>query len=218
MAGIASGASEVILLCVSDYLTNEVLIHAYVCPTEQITQMRTEIHGIPYSKLNEAIVSGQALNGWLAARHELWKYIDENTILIGHALHNDLDALRVIHHRIVDSTIVSKKKIGVPGTFGFGLSDLCEELLGVEMRKGKGGVHECLEDVMATREIVLVLVGSMGEARLDRWVQMVRTRVLEAERVRKQKREEKREEASAKKEEGAGRQQRGAYDSALRVR
>ncbi|TVY41248.1 RNA exonuclease [Lachnellula occidentalis] len=154
MAGIASGAGEVILLCATDYVTGAVLLNRYVNPSEKITQMRSSIHGISTSTLTNAILQGQALSGWEGARSELWKYIDDKTILVGHALQNDLDGLRIIHPRVVDSGILARNEVGIPYLQG-GLSTLCSELLNVEIRKNKGGIHDCLEDVLATREVVL---------------------------------------------------------------
>ncbi|KAI3320890.1 ribonuclease H-like domain-containing protein [Xylariaceae sp. AK1471] len=154
MAGIAGGDSEVILLCVTDYVTGAVLLNRFVCPRTTITQMRSSIHGITKSMLNEAISQGQALSGWEGARSELWKYINDNTILIGHALEHDLDALRIIHPRVVDSGILSRNAVGIR-RIRWGLHTLCSELLNIEIRKNKGGIHDCLEDVLATREVVL---------------------------------------------------------------
>jgi len=113
MAGIAGGAGEAILLCVTDYVTGAVLLNRFVCPREKITQMRSSIHGISKSILDGAISQGQSLSGCEGARSELWKYIDDDTILVGHALQHDLDALRIIHPRVVDSGILSRNAVGI---------------------------------------------------------------------------------------------------------
>lgn len=154
MAGVASGASEAILLCVTEYVSGAVIINKYVSPPEMITTMRSTVHGVSRKTLNIAIGNGEALDGWKGAREELWKYIDGDTILIGHALENDLNALRLIHPRIVDSGILAKKTVDISWR-SFGLRILCEELLDIEFRQNKGGIHDCLEDVLATREVVL---------------------------------------------------------------
>ena len=94
------------------------------------------------------------MSGWEGAWLELWKYIDDNTILVGHALQHNLDALRIIHPHVVDSGILSGNAIGIRCIW-WGLQTLCFELLNFEIRKNKGGIHNCLEDVLATREVVL---------------------------------------------------------------
>lgn len=62
--------------------------------------------------MNEAIRSGKALDGWEAARQEVWKFVDADTIIIGHAIKNDLDVLGMIHHQIVDSAILTRNLSG----------------------------------------------------------------------------------------------------------
>ncbi|KAG9234067.1 ribonuclease H-like domain-containing protein [Amylocarpus encephaloides] len=153
MVGLAEGAREAIFVCVTDYLTGAILINRIVNPMEPIMQWCTNLHGISKAMLADAVAQGEALSGWEGAREELWKYIDEETIIVGHGLRNDLDVLRIIHPRIVDSAILSGKAVGVNRTWG--LKQLCSELLGFEIRQSRGGVHDCLEDVRTTREVVL---------------------------------------------------------------
>lgn len=191
MAGIASGASEAILLCVTDYITGALLLSRFVHPSEKITQMRTSIHGISKSTLNTAISEGRALSGWEGARSELWKYIDGNTILVGHALQHDLDALRIIHPNIVDSGILSRKAVGIH-RIQWGLHTLCSELLNLEIRNNKGGIHDCLEDVMATREVVLFC--TRNKERFQSWAKAKRIEELCLEKEREIARQKKQNE------------------------
>ncbi|ESZ89485.1 hypothetical protein SBOR_10130 [Sclerotinia borealis F-4128] len=154
MAGVVGGgAGEAILLCVIDYITGAVILNQFIYPTERINDMRSSIHGISTHTLNDAASKGKALDSWKEARSELWKYIDSDTILVGHALENDLNALRLIHYRVVDSAILSKNEVGCNHTWG--LKFLCSELLNLDIRKNESGIHDCLEDVLATREVVL---------------------------------------------------------------
>ncbi|QSZ34646.1 hypothetical protein DSL72_007500 [Monilinia vaccinii-corymbosi] len=154
MAGVVGGGpGEPILLCVADYATGAVILNRYIYPRKTINAMRSSVHGISKKTLSDALAQGEVLDGWQGARSELWKYIDADTILVGHALENDLDALRIIHHRVVDSAILSRKEVG-GGRF-WGLQALCSELVNLDIRKNKHGIHDCLEDVLATREVVL---------------------------------------------------------------
>jgi DNA polymerase III epsilon subunit-like protein len=154
MARVKGGGSEVILICAADYFTGAVLLNRLVCPVEDVVDWRTQIHGITPSTIQTAILEGQALAGWKQAREELWKCVDKDTILVGHALHHDLEVLRMIHSRVVDSAILARNAMG-PGYPQSGLKMLCEELLNIEIRKNEKEVHDCLEDVLATRELVL---------------------------------------------------------------
>lgn len=187
------------MLCASDYLTGKVIINRYVNPCERITQMRTEIHGISRTTLEAAISHGQTLVGWAGARQELWKHIDADTILIGHALHNDLDSLRMIHHRVVDSGIMSRNAIGF-NRIKRGLPALCGELfLNMDFRKGR--IHDCWEDVLATREAVLF--GTVQKAKFLSWGEQTRVKEMALEEERERVREEKKKIEWAKKEEEA---------------
>jgi DNA polymerase III epsilon subunit-like protein len=188
MAGVAGGSSEAILLCVTDYFTGAVLLNRYVCPREPITQIRSSIHGISKSTLENAIQQGQTLWGWEGARSELWKYIDSNTIIVGHALEHDLDALRMIHPRIVDSGILSRKAVGIH-RIRWGLQTLCSELVHVGIRENKGAIHDCLEDVLATREVVLFC--TQKKEAFQTWAEAKKAEELRLEKERESRRQEK---------------------------
>jgi DNA polymerase III epsilon subunit-like protein len=83
-----------------------------------------------------------------------------------------------VHGRVVDSAVVAAEASGLFGGLGggggvekkitrwAGLEKLCKELLGVRIR-GKGGkAHDSLEDVLATREVVLWCLRNPEELRL----------------------------------------------------
>ncbi|KAI8954032.1 ribonuclease H-like domain-containing protein [Xylaria longipes] len=197
MAGIAGGAGEVILLCASDFVTGAVLVNRLVCPRENITQMRSSIHGITKSTLDAATSQGQVLVGWEGARSELWKYIDDNTILVGHSLEHDLGALRMIHPRVVDSGILSGNAVGHRRT-RFGLQTLCSELPRVEIRKGKGGIHDCLEDVLATREVVLFCTRARNREAFQSWAEAKKLEEMKRELAKQEKENERRRRDAVK--------------------
>ncbi|KAI0118344.1 ribonuclease H-like domain-containing protein [Nemania sp. FL0031] len=190
MAGIAGGGSEVILLCAIDFFTGAVLINRLACPRVAITDMRTGIHGITKSSLNTSTSQGQALAGWGEARSELWKYIDDKTILVGHALEHDLGALRMIHPRIVDSSILTEIAVG-GRRVRFGLHKLSAELPKIQIRKSKEGIHDCLEDVLAAREVVLFCTRAHNKEAFKRWAEAEKRKEIRLEAERKAARQEK---------------------------
>ncbi|CZR60604.1 related to RNA EXonuclease [Phialocephala subalpina] len=186
MAEVKGLRSEVILICAVDYFTGAVLLNSLVSPGETIRDWRTEIHGITSSAMDWAISQERALAGWKEAREELWKLIDQNTILVGHALQHDLDVLRMVHTRVVDSAILARNAVGTYNR-QWGLQKLCKELLGFEIRSNKGGVHDCLEDVLATREVVLLC--TQHEQELEAWANVKSLELtLEEERRKAAKR------------------------------
>ncbi|KAI1345680.1 ribonuclease H-like domain-containing protein [Xylaria sp. FL0043] len=193
MVGVVGGAGEVVSVCAADFVTGAVLVNRLVRPGQQIIQMRSSIHGITKSALDKATAQGQALAGWKGARLELWKYIDADTILVGHALQHDLNALRMIHPRVVDSGILSGNAVG-HGRTQVGLQALCSELVNIEIRHGGGGIHDGLEDVLATREVVLFCTRARNKEAFRRWAVAKKLDKIRLENQRKAAKEEKEKE------------------------
>jgi DNA polymerase III epsilon subunit-like protein len=153
--GFGAGVGEVALICLADYLTGETLVNAFVNPKQIVSDWRTRYSGITAAAMKAAIDNGEALDGWEGAREAVWKHIDAETILVGHALQHDLEVLRMIHTRIVDSGILARNAVSPPSGRQWGLKGLCAQLLHLDVQNhGKKG-HDCLEDVLATRELVL---------------------------------------------------------------
>ena len=202
MAGVVGRRGEVVRICAVDYLTSEVLIDTLVNPIERIVQWRTKYSGVSRSMLAHAKARGRTLNGWKEARAELWKYMDANTILIGQSLNNDLDPLRMVHANVVDSAILTKNVVDPNCYRTWGLKTLCSALLDLDIQKnGKLG-HDCMEDTLATREIVLQC--TRDPRRLNKWADDERELMRKLEEEREQERKDqakKRLEEKREKEE-----------------
>jgi DNA polymerase III epsilon subunit-like protein len=196
MAQVKGLRSEVILICAVDYFTGAVLLNRLVHPDERVRDWRTKIHGITDAAMQKAVSQGHVLAGWTEARAELWKLIDQNTILVGHALQHDLDVLRMVHTRVVDSAILARNAVGMYKS-QWGLQRLCKELLSLEIRNNKGGVHECLEDVLATREVVLWC--TQNKQKLEAWAEVKKLELTHDEEQRKAARQKLAKRAEAEK-------------------
>ncbi|KAI9768887.1 MAG: hypothetical protein M1839_003864 [Geoglossum umbratile] len=188
MAGVKGATSEVVLLCAVDYLTGETLVNKLIKPSKRVVDWRTRVSGVTAEAMAAAIAQGQALDGWQEARQELWSHVDADTVLIGHSLQNDLDVLRVVHTRVVDSAILARNAAG--GRRQWGLKSLCDELLGLEIQGYERKGHDCLEDTLAAREVVLWC--TQNPQALEDW-----GRVKGEEEARKE--EARREEAKKEK-------------------
>ncbi|KAF8247002.1 hypothetical protein K440DRAFT_601563 [Wilcoxina mikolae CBS 423.85] len=151
MCGAEFNRSELILLSVVDFFTAEVLINSLVRPLVPVIQWRTQYSGVSEKMMREAVASGNYIDGWHNARTLLFQYIDTDTILMGHSLNNDLDQLRLIHQKVIDSSLLIPKlkssKHGVQG--------LSAELLQKQVQRGGRWGHDCLEDTFATRELII---------------------------------------------------------------
>lgn len=158
---------EVIKVCAVDFLSGETLLNTLVLPTAKVRRWKTEITGVTDRMMAEARSTGQALQGWTEARSQLWQCIDASTVLVGQALHNDLEVLGMLHARIVDSAILAAKGVDIPSAKPYGLKKMCKEIFNLDIQCTNGGMHDCLEDVLASREIVLHFV--YNSDRLQTW-------------------------------------------------
>ncbi|KAH7710216.1 PQE-1 protein, partial [Aphelenchoides avenae] len=74
-------------------------------------------------------------------RCELFKYVDQSTILVGHSLENDLTALRVVHTNVIDTS--ETFRYGAFGSGKWSLRELAAPLLKVKIQQGS---HCSVED------------------------------------------------------------------------
>ncbi|KAH0363582.1 hypothetical protein KCU65_g7344, partial [Aureobasidium melanogenum] len=196
--------NQLIQLTAIDYFSGEVLISALVKPTLDIQQWRTEIHGVSRSMMSRAIDNGTALMDVFHARQLLFSFMNRNTILVGHALHNDLNVLKIAHDRCVDSEVLAKAAINRAGQNGVGLQKLCDELLGLSVQREAS--HSCLEDSFAAREAVIYMVSHPED--LSFWAK-AKQKVIDGESAKRaatrKAKEEAREQAAidAAKEKAA---------------
>jgi len=88
-------------------------------------------------------------------QQDLLKIIDENTVLVGHSLENDLRHLRLLHPNCVDTAILYTHPRGPP--YKSSLRYLAERHLGRQIQQGN---HECTEDAVAALELALLKIYS----------------------------------------------------------
>ncbi|RYO94434.1 hypothetical protein DL766_002782 [Monosporascus sp. MC13-8B] len=111
MARVQGGQSAVVSICVVEFLTGKVLVNSLVMPRLPITDWRCGVSGVTPAIMSLAVAHNQALDGWEGARVELYRHIDEDTVLVGQSLKFDLQALRVIHGKIVDTAILTAEAV-----------------------------------------------------------------------------------------------------------
>ncbi|KAE8414256.1 ribonuclease H-like domain-containing protein [Aspergillus pseudocaelatus] len=183
---------EVAFLSAVDFLTGEVLINNYVRPTGKVTDWTTRISGITPATMAEAVARGQALDGWQSARQELYKYIDAQTVLIGHSLNHDLDVLGIYHSRVVDSVILASEAVfGYASAFKrlYSLKTLSEAFLKLQIQ-ADNRPHVCLEDTFATRDVVLSFLRNPED--LEVWAENAKAKYdAQQEQLEARRREKK---------------------------
>ena len=225
MVGLTEGRDALARLSAVDFMTGEVLIDQLVVPTEHVVDWRTRWSGVSRAKMQAAREAGEAIEGgWAAARTLLSTLADSDTVLVGHALHHDLRALRITHDRIVDSSIVYAEEVFGCGDASedqskkdqrpqrlYGLRRLCKEVLGIAVQAGGRTGHDGLEDALATRELTLRYLVWPAEVRA--WASDARA-VFEAQKlVREEKQRAKAEEKKAREKEAAAEREENSADT-----
>lgn len=150
MGTAKSGNTELIRLTAVEFFTSEPLIDTLVRPTVPMQHCNTRYSGVTAAAMRTAVKEKSCLFGRDAARQELMKFIDLNTVVVVHRGQNDLSALRWTHPAVIDTFILEGYHSEMRG--GRSLKALCVSLLNIDIQKGKG--HDSHEDALACRELV----------------------------------------------------------------
>ncbi|KAJ7498823.1 ribonuclease H-like domain-containing protein [Mycena latifolia] len=123
---------------------------------DELVRMDDGVEIIDYNTRFSGVTEGDYAKAVLplsAIRESLDTLINADTVLIGHGLDNDLKTLRIIHHVVVDTSIMFKHPAGPP--YRKALRDLAREHLGITIQSGGGTVgHSSVEDSVATLDLV----------------------------------------------------------------
>ncbi|KGN48551.1 small RNA degrading nuclease 1 [Cucumis sativus] len=149
------GTENLVRVCMVDR-DLQVKIDELVKPRKAIKDYRTDITGISPGDLDGVSCS-------LAdVQKSITKFLSHGrTILVGHSLNNDLQALKLDHSRVIDTSFIFKYSNGSiyrrPS-----LSKLCKSVLGYDLRK-EGAPHNCLDDAQAAMKLVLAKLESKAD-------------------------------------------------------
>ncbi|KAJ5648334.1 RNA exonuclease Rex3 [Penicillium lividum] len=102
----------------------------------------------------------QVVDSPAAARSLLFKFLQPDTPLIGHAIENDLNACRIIHPTIIDTIILyPHPRGGLPNRLS--LKSLAHRFLERNIQMGGDQGHDSKEDSIATGDLVRVKAGEI---------------------------------------------------------
>lgn len=124
---------------------NEVLYDTLVKPENEVVDYNTIWSGITAEDLQNVRTT---LND---VQMQLLKLIPASAILVGQSLESDLKALRMVHERIIDTSILFPHPKGPP--FKRGLRDLASEYL-KRLIQNEGQGHDSYEDAVASMDLV----------------------------------------------------------------
>ncbi|KAK4515473.1 Upstream stimulatory factor 1 [Mucor velutinosus] len=132
---------------------NNQLINELVKPSEEITDYVTHISGVDEKSLI-------GISTTLAdIQKKIQKYVDGDTILVGHGLVNDMKCLKMRHPYIIDTAIIYHHKNGPP--YKPSLRDLTVRYLkrtiqirDEDKKPGEDKGHDPCEDAIASLELL----------------------------------------------------------------
>jgi hypothetical protein len=180
--GYTTLGMEMIRLSALSWPEAEELIDVLVRPIGEVLDLNTRFSGVSLDQFNKATPyrtkavedadsasqDGERKSGLMkvespaAARKLLFDKIGRNTALIGHAIDNDLNVLRVIHPFIVDTVLLYPHPRGLPARYS--LKMLTNKYLSRNIQDRQTG-HDSNEDAKATGELVRLKVH-------ERWKKM----------------------------------------------
>ncbi|KAM3146878.1 hypothetical protein pb186bvf_001032 [Paramecium bursaria] len=111
----------------------QVIMDELVMPPNQIKDYNTKYSGITEEILKEAKYNIKQV------QEKLQEILDDQSILIGHSLENDLNALQMMHHKVIDTSVLymtdSNRKLA--------LKVLAQKYLNLTIQKS---THDSVED------------------------------------------------------------------------
>ncbi|KAK4475148.1 hypothetical protein MN116_002233, partial [Schistosoma mekongi] len=121
------------------------ILDELVCPDNPVIDCNSRFSGLKLEDVEQAkyhITDIQA---------KLLHLFDSDTILVGHSLESDLIALKLIHKKVVDTSIVFPHRLGLPNKRA--LRNLVSEILQQIIQQDENG-HNSMEDAVACMQLV----------------------------------------------------------------
>ncbi|OCK74622.1 exonuclease, partial [Lepidopterella palustris CBS 459.81] len=154
---------ELIRITATSWPSGDALLDVLVRPLGAVLDLNSRFSGVhdeqflkakPFDPANPPTDPKDLgiVNSPYEARELLLSYVSRDTPLLGHALENDLNAVRLIHPAIVDTALLFPHPRGLP--IRYGLRVLSKMHLDWDIQQGGATGHDSLEDARATGELV----------------------------------------------------------------
>ncbi|GMF32977.1 unnamed protein product [Phytophthora lilii] len=122
---------------------------------------KTDIHGITPQQIASCKIT------MAQAQKKMLKYINRDTIVVGHSVYGDLASMRINHRRVIDTALIYRRKDGSPSRATPGLKDLTKFLLGFDMPQGHDSTVDAQASMMAAKYAVRHEIGRIIPSALE---------------------------------------------------
>jgi len=161
--GYTTNGLEMLRLTVISWPQHKPLVDVLVRPLGHLLDVNTRFSGItvdqfinakPYDPANPKPVRKdlRIVESPYVARDLFLSHVSPRTPVVGHALENDLNTIRLIHPNIIDTVLLFPTRQGLP--FRHGLRKLAKDHLAEDIQQGGAAGHDSYEDARTTGELV----------------------------------------------------------------
>jgi RNA exonuclease 1 len=161
--GYTTYGLELMRLTVISWPLHKPLIDVLVRPLGHVLDVNTRFSGItaeqflnakPYDPENPKPNRNnlRIVESPYEARNLFLSHVSRDTPVLGHALENDLNTIRLIHPTIIDTILLYPTRQGLP--YRHGLRTLAKLHLGEDIQQGGAAGHDSFEDARTTGELV----------------------------------------------------------------
>uniref|UniRef100_A0A1I7SXJ0 Exonuclease domain-containing protein n=1 Tax=Caenorhabditis tropicalis TaxID=1561998 RepID=A0A1I7SXJ0_9PELO len=128
-------------------MKGKVILDTYVLPVYEVISYNTTFSGVTEKDMEGAI-------SLEACRLQLFQLINSETLLVGHSLESDLKALRIVHHNVIDTSVLFALRNMQNGSIRkFSLQTLAWQHLTKIVQHDKSG-HSSVEDGLTCLELL----------------------------------------------------------------
>jgi hypothetical protein len=161
--GYTTHGLELMRLTAIAWPTHKPLVDVLVRPIGHLLDVNTRFSGITVEQFLNAKPYDPAdpkprrndiriVDSPYAARDLFLTHITTTTPVLGHALENDLNTLRIIHPTIIDTVLLFPHRRGLP--LRHGLRFLAKDKLDIDIQQGGAAGHDSFEDAKTTGELI----------------------------------------------------------------